>query len=138
MRGHPVASAHAFHCSTVTSYLPIANGWPTLTRCTGRSAGSSELLPISNVPPGSATSAGQVSQSLISPAVETAVLMAGLGAGVGGGAEMATDFSAGAGADGASGADAGDVAACAWSACACACDWAFGAAAEARSRSIRA
>src|SRR5580698_314710 len=94
--GQALAVTHAFHCSTVTSYLPIANGAPIVTRCGGLSEISPELLPIVNEPAGSEIITGQAAQSLLSPAtgalaadlsgaLGVAAAVAGAGAGAGGG-----------------------------------------------------
>src|ERR1700729_2155457 len=69
--GQAFAATHAFHCSTVTSYLPIANGAPIVTRWTGFSEGSSVLEPIENSPAGTVIMIGQVGQSRLSPAPGT-------------------------------------------------------------------
>src|SRR5512133_2397475 len=66
VRGQAPASTQAFHCSTVTSVRPIANGASTVTRCAGFSLGSLVLLPMVNVPGAITASTGQAGQSRIS------------------------------------------------------------------------
>src|SRR5205085_10729873 len=58
------ASTHAFHSPTLTSYFASANGARSVTLCAGFSLGSLELLPMMNVPAGSASMTGQAAQSL--------------------------------------------------------------------------
>src|ERR1700691_1788750 len=97
--GQALAATQAFHCSTVTSYLPLANGAPIVTRCGGPSEISPAWLPIVNEPSGSDTITGQVAQSLLSPAAGTlaadlsgvlGVVATGAGAGAGVGWGVAT------------------------------------------------
>ncbi|MCY1300153.1 hypothetical protein D9M70_497120 [compost metagenome] len=148
-RWQPPASTQAFHCSTVTSKRPIANGWPMVTWCGGFSAGSLALLPMVKLPAGSVTSTGHAGQSRISPGR------------VGGGATLTAPPAAapplGAAAEGGAGAGAGAERAAAGADAAgaretcppeevpdrgggagCCCAFGAGAGADARSRSSRA
>src|SRR6478672_5012556 len=82
VRGQAPASTQAFHCSTVTSVLPIANGASMVTRCGGFSLGSLLLLPMVNTPCGTLTSTGQAGQSRMSaPLFGTVAGLAGARAG---------------------------------------------------------